>query len=249
MVIASRAAVTRYTVGEEVYRWLLHDSQQSKQHAHPRWAAFRLTRTAALGAARLRAAGDPTSSPSLGRRPGIRGCRATASRRQVGNSLAVLGWGRVAGRANWINTPRRFTERWWSSSLRMGGGTVCQVVLDPTVRYEAWLQLVLGDQGRRGGRPLPSGWLDHHTSTPSWRTGGFKDGNMNRKRAGDETNRALVAYVRNLSDEEPADLLVSLDPKVYQDLLERTGVGCPVPGAAGDLSAWSRRRRRSREAG
>jgi hypothetical protein len=31
----------------------------------------------------------------------------------------------------------------------------------------------------------------------------------------------LVAYVRNLSDEELADLLVSLDPKVYQDLLER----------------------------
>jgi hypothetical protein len=43
MVIASRAAVTRYIVGEEVYGWLLHDSQQSKQHAHPRWAAFRLT--------------------------------------------------------------------------------------------------------------------------------------------------------------------------------------------------------------
>ena len=44
---------------------------------------------------------------------------------------------------------------------------------------------------------------------------------MSRNRAGDETNRALVAYVRNLSDEELADLLVSLDPKVYQDLLER----------------------------
>jgi hypothetical protein len=29
----------------------------------------------------------------------------------------------------------------------------------------------------------------------------------------------------------------------------RAGVGCPVAGAAGDLSAWSRRRRRSREAG
>jgi len=27
MVIASHAAVTRYTVGEKVYRWLLHDSQ------------------------------------------------------------------------------------------------------------------------------------------------------------------------------------------------------------------------------
>jgi hypothetical protein len=51
MVIASPAAVTRYTVGEEVYGWLLHDLQQSKQHAHSRWAAFRLTRTAALGAA------------------------------------------------------------------------------------------------------------------------------------------------------------------------------------------------------
>jgi hypothetical protein len=44
---------------------------------------------------------------------------------------------------------------------------------------------------------------------------------MTRNKAGDETNRALVAYVRNLSDEELADLLVSLDPKVYQDLLER----------------------------
>ena len=44
---------------------------------------------------------------------------------------------------------------------------------------------------------------------------------MSRKRAGDETNRAPVAYVRNLSDEELADLLVSLHPKAYQDLLER----------------------------
>jgi hypothetical protein len=44
---------------------------------------------------------------------------------------------------------------------------------------------------------------------------------MSRDKAGDETNRALVAYVRNLSDEELADLLVSLDPKVYQDLLEQ----------------------------
>jgi hypothetical protein len=44
---------------------------------------------------------------------------------------------------------------------------------------------------------------------------------MSRNRAGDETNRALVAYVRNLSDEELADLLLSLDPKVYQDLLGR----------------------------
>jgi hypothetical protein len=44
---------------------------------------------------------------------------------------------------------------------------------------------------------------------------------MSRSRAGDETNRALVAYVRKLSDEELADLLLSLDPKVYQDLLER----------------------------
>jgi hypothetical protein len=44
---------------------------------------------------------------------------------------------------------------------------------------------------------------------------------MSQNKAGDETNRALVAYVRNLSDEELADLLVSLDPKVYQDLLER----------------------------
>ena len=44
---------------------------------------------------------------------------------------------------------------------------------------------------------------------------------MTRNKAGDETNRALVAYVRELSDEEQADLLLSLDPKVYQDLLER----------------------------
>jgi hypothetical protein len=44
---------------------------------------------------------------------------------------------------------------------------------------------------------------------------------MSRSRAGDETNRALVAHVRKLSDEELADLLLSLDPKVYQDLLER----------------------------
>ena len=50
---------------------------------------------------------------------------------------------------------------------------------------------------------------------------GFRDGDMSSNKAGDETNRALVAYVRNLSDEELADLLVSLDPKVYQDLLER----------------------------
>jgi hypothetical protein len=51
-----------------------------------------------------------------------------------------------------------------------------------------------------------------------WRV---QDGDMSRNKAGDETNRALVAYVRNLSDEELADLLLSLDPKVYQDLLER----------------------------
>jgi hypothetical protein len=44
---------------------------------------------------------------------------------------------------------------------------------------------------------------------------------MSSNKAGDETNRALVAYVRNLSDEKLADLLVSLDPEVYQDLLER----------------------------
>ena len=44
---------------------------------------------------------------------------------------------------------------------------------------------------------------------------------MSRNKTGDETNRALVAYARNLSDEELADLLISLDPKVYQDLLER----------------------------
>ena len=50
---------------------------------------------------------------------------------------------------------------------------------------------------------------------------GFRDGDMSKDKAGDETNRALVAYVRDLSDEELADLLLSLDPKVYQDLLER----------------------------
>jgi hypothetical protein len=44
---------------------------------------------------------------------------------------------------------------------------------------------------------------------------------MSTNKAGDATNRALVAYVRKLSDEELADLLLSLDPKVYQDLLER----------------------------
>jgi hypothetical protein len=44
---------------------------------------------------------------------------------------------------------------------------------------------------------------------------------MSRNKSGDKTNRALVAYVRNLADEELADLLLSLEPKVYQDLLER----------------------------
>ena len=44
---------------------------------------------------------------------------------------------------------------------------------------------------------------------------------MSRNKSGDETNRALVAYVRNLSDEQLADLLLSLEPKVYQALLER----------------------------
>jgi hypothetical protein len=51
-----------------------------------------------------------------------------------------------------------------------------------------------------------------------WRVQGW---GHERKQDGRETNRALVAYVRNLSDEELADLLVSLDPKVYQDLLKR----------------------------
>jgi hypothetical protein len=46
--------------------------------------------------------------------------------------------------------------------------------------------------------------------------GGVQGWDMSRKKAGDETNRALVAYVRNLSDEKLADLLVSLDPKVYR---------------------------------
>jgi hypothetical protein len=44
---------------------------------------------------------------------------------------------------------------------------------------------------------------------------------MSRHKSGEETNRALVAYVRNLSDEELADLLLSLEPRVYQELLER----------------------------
>jgi hypothetical protein len=57
-----------------------------------------------------------------------------------------------------------------------------------------------------------------HAIMAHWRVQGW---DMSRNKAGDETNRALVAYVRNLSDEELADLLVSLDPKVYQDLLER----------------------------
>jgi hypothetical protein len=51
-----------------------------------------------------------------------------------------------------------------------------------------------------------------------WRV---QDRDMSSNKAGDETNRALVAYVRKLSDEELADLLLSLDPKVYQDLLDR----------------------------
>jgi hypothetical protein len=51
-----------------------------------------------------------------------------------------------------------------------------------------------------------------------WRVQGW---NMTSNKAGDETNRALVAYVRSLSNEELADLLVSLDSKVYQDLLEQ----------------------------
>jgi hypothetical protein len=102
---------------------------------------------------------------------------------------------------------------------RVGSG-VCHVVLDPAV-IEAWLQLVLG-RSRSPKRPtLPGRWLDHHTVhaiMAHWRV---QDGDMSSNKAGDETNRALVAYVRNLSDEELADLLLSLDPKVYQDLLER----------------------------
>ena len=88
------------------------------------------------------------------------------------------------------------------------------------LRQEAWLHLV--DSPRSPKRPtLPGRRLDHHTVhaiMAQWRVQGW---DMTRKKAGDETNRALVAYVRNLSDEELADLLVSLDPKVYQDLLER----------------------------
>jgi hypothetical protein len=44
---------------------------------------------------------------------------------------------------------------------------------------------------------------------------------VSTSKAGDQTNRALVAYVRKLSDEELADLLLVLDPKAYQDLLEQ----------------------------
>jgi hypothetical protein len=88
------------------------------------------------------------------------------------------------------------------------------------LRQEAWLHLV--DSPRSPKRPtLPGRRLDHHTVhaiMAQWRVQGW---DMTRNKAGDETNRALVAYVRNLSDEELADLLVSLDPKVYQDLLER----------------------------
>jgi hypothetical protein len=51
-----------------------------------------------------------------------------------------------------------------------------------------------------------------------WRIQGW---DMSTNKVGDQTNRALVAYVRNLSDAELADLLLSLDPKVYQELLER----------------------------
>ena len=85
-----------------------------------------------------------------------------------------------------------------------------------------WLQRVLGKATIAQAADASSRWLDHHTVHASWRIGGFRDGDMSRDKAGDQTNRALVAYVRNLSDEELADLLVSLDPKVYQDLLERT---------------------------
>jgi hypothetical protein len=82
----------------------------------------------------------------------------------------------------------------------------------------------LGGHGRPRSpkRPtLPGRWLDYHTVyaiMAHWRVQGW---DMTRNKAGDGTNRALVAYVRNLSDEKLADLLVSLDPKVYQELLER----------------------------
>ena len=66
-----------------------------------------------------------------------------------------------------------------------------------------------------------SRWLDHYNGPRHHGPLAVQGWDMTRNKAGDETNRALVAYVRNLSDEELADLLVSLDPKVYQDLLER----------------------------
>ena len=78
----------------------------------------------------------------------------------------------------------------------------------------------MGDHGRPRGRRFQSMAPPAHgpRMMAHWRVQGW---GMSKNKAGDETNRALVAYVRNLSDEELADLLVSLDPKVYQDLLER----------------------------
>jgi hypothetical protein len=61
------------------------------------------------------------------------------------------------------------------------------------------------DASRSMARP-PHG----HAIMAHWRVQGW---DMSRTKAGDETNRELVAYVRNLSDEELADLLVSLDPR------------------------------------
>jgi hypothetical protein len=44
---------------------------------------------------------------------------------------------------------------------------------------------------------------------------------LSSSRGGRRWSRSATGYSRNLSDEELADLLLSLDPKVYQDLLER----------------------------
>jgi hypothetical protein len=101
-----------------------------------------------------------------------------------------------------------------------GWGRACVKGLDPAVigslaAASPWETTIAeaADASRSMARPPHGPRIMAH-----WRVQGW---DMSRTKAGDETNRALVAYVRKLSDEELADLLVSLDPKVYQDLLER----------------------------
>jgi hypothetical protein len=65
---------------------------------------------------------------------------------------------------------------------------------------------------------------------------------VSTSKAGDQTNRALVAYVRKLSDEELADLLLVLDPKAYQDLLEQA-LGPGRHGAARRMQVVTAARR------